>query len=166
MKYIRGTRNLQLILSDNRNVILKWCVGGYFAVHPNMRGHTGVVISGGRGSPIFSSIKYKLNTRSSTETDIVRVDDCNTAVLWTIYWLNAQGYGVFENIVNQDNKSAIILENNGKASSSKSKKHITIRYYFVTDHIEKDELSLEWCPTAHMIGYFMIKPTQGAAFNR
>ena len=37
--------------------------------------------------------------RSFTETEIVAVDDCMPDVLWTRYWLNAQGYGVFENIV-------------------------------------------------------------------
>ena len=64
------------------------------------------------------------------------------AVLWTRYWLDAQGYYVFENIVYQDNKSAIILENNVKASSSKRKKHIKTRYYFVKDRIEKYKLSI------------------------
>ena len=38
-----------------------------------------------------------------------------TAVLWTIYWLDAQGYYILENIFYQENKIAIILENNGKA---------------------------------------------------
>ena len=96
----------------------------------------------GRGFPIAISIKQKLNTRSSSETDIVSVNDCMNAVLWNIYWLDAQGYDFLEDIVYQDNKSAILLENNGKSSSSKLTKHIKIRYYFVTDLIEKYELSL------------------------
>ena len=76
-------------------------------------------------------------------------------VLWNKYWLDAQRYDVFENIVYEDNKSAILLENKGKASSSNRTKYINIRYYFLTDRIEKNELSLELCPTAYMIGYFM-----------
>ena len=63
----------------------------------------------------------------STETEIVAVDDCMPVLLRTIYFLDAQGYNFFENIVYQDNKSAIILENNGKDSSSKRKKRIKIR---------------------------------------
>jgi hypothetical protein len=47
--------------------------------------------------------------------------------------MEAQGYKVIESIVYQDNQSAILLERNGKASSSKRKKHINIRYFFVTD---------------------------------
>ena len=72
----------------------------------------------------------------------------------------------FEKIVYQDNKSAINLEDNGKASSSNRTKHINIRYYFITDRIEKYELSLEFCTIVEMIGYFMTKPTQGAVFKR
>ena len=61
------------------------------------------------------------------------------AILWTRYWLGAQGYYVFEKIVYQDNKSAILLENNNEASISKRIKHINIRCYFVTYCIKKYE---------------------------
>jgi hypothetical protein len=69
MKYLRGTRMLPLILSANGSGILKWwVVDASFAVHPNMRGHTGGGLSLGQGFPIVSSTKQKLNTRSSTES--------------------------------------------------------------------------------------------------
>ena len=64
------------------------------------------------------------------------------AVLWNIYQLGDQGYDIFENIVYPDNKIAIILENNGKASKIKRIKHINTGYYFLTYFIEKYELSL------------------------
>ena len=166
IKYLRGTKKLPLILSATGSGILKWYVDGSFGVHPNMRGHTGGGLTMGRGFPIVTSTKQKLNTRSSTESEIVGVDDCMPAICWSRYFLDAQGYGVNENILYQDNKSAILLEKNGKASSSKRTKHINIRYYFVTDRIQKGELSVEWCPTGDMIGDFMTKPTQGALFKK
>jgi hypothetical protein len=166
MMYLRGTKTLPLILSANGSGILKWWVDGSFAVHPNMRGHTGGGLSMGRGFPIVSSTKQKLNTRSSTETELVGVDDCMPAICWTRYFMEAQGYGIKENILYQDNKSAILLEKNGKASSSKRTKHINIRYYFVTDRIKNKELSVAWCPTGDMTGDFMTKPTQGALFTK
>jgi len=166
MRYLRGTRKLPLTLSANGSGILKWWVDGSFGVHPDMRGHTGGGLSMGRGFPIVNSTKQKLNTRSSTETEIVSVDDCMPAVCHTRYFMEGQGYGVKENIVFQDNQSAMLLEKNGKASSSKRTKHINIRYYFVTDRINKGELTVEWCPTGDMIGDFMTKPTQGALFKK
>jgi hypothetical protein len=56
--------------------------------------------------------------------------------------MEAQGYQVQDNILFQDNKSAILLEMNGKASSSKHTKHINIQYFFITDHVDKGNVSL------------------------
>ena len=120
----------------------------------------------GRGFPIVSSTKQKLNARSSTEVELISVDDCVPAICWTRYFLEGQHYAVNESIVCQDNKSAKLLEKNGKASSSKRTKHINIRYYFVTDRIRKGELCVKWCPTGDMTGDFMTKPTQGALFRK
>jgi hypothetical protein len=166
MKYLRGTRTLPLILSANKSGILKWWVDASFAVHPNMRGHSGGGLSLGRGFPIVSSTKQKLNTRSSTETEIVGADDFMPAICWTRYFMEAQGYQVKDNVLFQDNKSAILLEKNGKASSSKRTKHINIRYFFITDRVNKGDVSLVWCPTGDMIGDFMTKPLQGALFRK
>ena len=65
------------------------------------------------------SHKQKLNTRSSTEDELVAADDVAVMILWTKMFLEAQGYTVEKNILYQDNKSTILLEENGKKSSGK-----------------------------------------------
>jgi hypothetical protein len=80
---------MPLILSANGSGILKWWVDASFDVHPNMRGHSGGGLSLGRGFPIVSSMKQKLNTWSSTETEIVGVDDFMPAICWTRYFMKA-----------------------------------------------------------------------------
>ena len=164
MKYVRGTKDLPLILSADGSGILKWHVDGSFTVHPNMRGHTGGGLTMGTGFPISTSTKQKLNTRSSTESELVGVDDLMPSILWTRNFLEAQGYGVRENIIFQDNRSAILLEKNGRVSSSKRTKHINVRYFFVTDMIKKNKVSVEWIPTDDMVADFWTKPNQGSLF--
>lgn len=166
MKYLRGTKDMPLILSANGSGVLKWHVDGSYTVHPNMRGHTGGGLTMGQGCPISTSTKQKLNTRSSTESELVAVDDLMPSILWTRQFLEAQDYNVRENVILQDNKSAILLEKNGKASSSKRTKHISVRYFFVTDMVKKDRVSIDWCPTDAMIADFWTKPEQGATFAR
>jgi hypothetical protein len=78
--------------------------------------------------------------------------------------MESQGYQVQDNDLFQDNKSAILLEKNGKTLSSKCMKHVNIWYFFITNHIDKGNVSLVWCPTRDMIGDFMTKPPQGALF--
>jgi hypothetical protein len=166
MEYLRDDRLRPLILSADGSGVLMWYVDASFAVHPNMRSHTGGVFTMGRGFPINISTKQKLNTRSSTESELVAVDDMMPIVLWTRYFLMAQGYGVTENLLLQDNRSSMLLERNGKASSSKRTRHINIRYFFITDRVNMKEVEIEWCPTKEMVADFMTKPLQGSHFRR
>jgi hypothetical protein len=85
-------------------------------------------------------------------------------IIWSRNFLIPQGYVVIDNILHQDNRSAILLQKNGKMSSGKRTKHIAIRYFFVTDRIKAGEISPKWCPTGEMIADFLTKPLQGVMF--
>ena len=101
--------------------------------------HVLVVISKGniqlsiRRIETSGSSKQKLNTKSSTETELMGIDDAISQVIWAKNFMEAQGYKIKENVVHQDNKSTILLAKNGRMSSSKRMKHIAARYFFVTD---------------------------------
>jgi hypothetical protein len=142
-----------------------WYVDALFAVHPKMHGHTGGVLTMGQGFPIVASWKQKLNTKSSTESELVWVNDMMPIMLWTRYFLLSQGYGIVENLLLQDNKCLILLELNGKALSGKHTRHINIRYFFITDRVNMKEISIGWCPTKKMVADFMTKPLQGSCFR-
>jgi hypothetical protein len=66
-----------------------------------------------------TSICQKLNTKSSTEAELVAVADVMPQILWTKYFLEAQGYCTQESVIYQDNQSAILLEKIGRASSGR-----------------------------------------------
>ncbi len=78
----------------------------------------------------------------------------------------AQGYGVTENLLLQDNKSSMLLERNGKASSGKRTWHINIHYFFITDMVNMKDVEIKWCPTKDIVADFMTKPLQGSHFRR
>jgi hypothetical protein len=73
-------------------------VDAAFAVHPNMQVHSGGGLSLGRGFPVMSLTKQKLNTQSSTESEIVGADDFMPAICWTRYFMETQGCQVQDNI--------------------------------------------------------------------
>jgi hypothetical protein len=125
MEYLRVDRLHPLILSTGGSGVLMWYVDASFAVHPNMRSHTHGGLTMGRGFPIVSSTKQKVNTQSSTECELVGVDNMMPIVVWSWYFLIAQGYGITQNQL-QDNRSSMLLERNGKASSGKRTRHINI----------------------------------------
>ena len=165
-KYIRGNKYLSLILSSDKSGILKWYIDEPYSVHPNKKGHIGGGITMGRGKPISASRKQNINTRSSTESEIIVVDQFIPSVLWTSIVLEAWGCGVTDNIFSQDNKSAILMENNVKPSSSKRTKQINIIYFYIIDRILRGEILVEWCSTGEMTRDLLTKPNQGSIFRR
>ena len=94
------------------------------------------------------------------------VDDAMGQVLWTRHFLATQGHHVPTTTIYQDNKSTILLAENGKSSSSKRTQHINIRYFFVADKIKNSKVKVAFCPTTNMLADFFTKPLQGSTFKR
>ncbi len=94
------------------------------------------------------------------------MDDASAQILWINYFIEQQGYKVNETIVYQDNQSTILLDRNGKQSSSKRTRHMNIRYFFIVDQIKKGEMSVKYCPAGDMIADHFTKPLQGTLFRR
>ena len=67
-----------------------------------------------QGALFALSSKQKLNTRSSTEAELVGVNDAMTMILWMKRFIEAQGYPVIENVIYQDNESSMKLEKYGR----------------------------------------------------
>eukprot|EP00957_Ditylum_brightwellii_P014917 1125017-Ditylum_brightwellii.AAC.1 len=112
-----------------------------------MKGHTGVTMLLGKGAISSWSMKQKLNTKSSTETKLIVVDDTMPYVLWTTYFLEAQGYGVANAELYQDHLSAMMLEKN--------------------DKVDSGEVKISHCGTEDMAADYFTKPLQqGAQFKK
>ena len=75
------------------------------------------------------------------------------------------GYKIDKNILYQDNKSAILLEEKGRKSCGKRNCALNVRYFFVTDQVEKGNMEIKHCPSENMIGDFFTKPLQGSKFR-
>ena len=91
MKYLKDTKDIPLTLEADNSGCIRWWVNASFAVHPDMKIHPGAMMSMGQGAAISVSKKQKLNTKSSTESDLVGVDDYMPMIIWVEYFLDAQG---------------------------------------------------------------------------
>jgi hypothetical protein len=166
LSYLNATINLTLrIGADSLNQFSTW-VDALFAIHPDMRSHTGGVISFGRGGLLCKSKKQNINTKSSTEAKLIGASDYLPNTLYVKLFMEAQGYPITEAIFHQDNESAIKMEQNGKASSGQRSRHINIRYFFITDHSKSNNIRIVHCPTEDMLADFFTKPLQGSLFRK
>jgi len=117
MQYLRNTRNMTLMIKQGDEA--KWWVDSSYTVHPDMKSHTGIYMTLGEGAMYTPSCKQKLYTKSSTEAELVAVDDTMGQVLWTRHFLATQGHPIPTTTIYQDNKSTILLAENIRSSSSK-----------------------------------------------
>ena len=71
-------------------------------------------ISGEGGAIAAGSTKQRLNVRSSTVAELVAVDDFLSKMMWVSKFLNVLGYPLKQNLLLQDNTSAILMQKNGR----------------------------------------------------
>jgi hypothetical protein len=157
IKYLRLTVSIPLVLGWDGTGKLTWSVDASFAVHKDMRSHTGAVLSLGQGALMSMSLKQKINTKSSTEAELVGVDDAMNFVEWIQLFVEQQTKSINDNsilnkigndvVIQQDNTSTIQLENNGQQSSTKRTRHINIRNFYVASKIKSGSIRVIYHPT-------------------
>jgi hypothetical protein len=163
--YLYRTRHIKLNLSADNLTTIRWWVDASHAAHNDCRGHTGAMMSIGKDAAISFSNKHKINTKSSSESELVSANQALSSILHTRYFIEAQGCSVEQNILFQDNQSTMRLEVNGSFSSSKQTKHIKCRNYFICDKVANNDLKIMYCPTEIMWANVLTKPKQGASFR-
>ena len=172
LKLKRVLSFLYSTLEDERTIgaaslteILTWIDAAY-AVHDNMRSHMGGLISLGTGVIHAKSSMEKINTKSSTEAEFVGCAEYLPYNIWFLHFMRAQGYEIKKNTIFQDNKSAILMERNGRNSCTGNSRHINVRYFWIKDKIDQGEVRVEYLPTHVMVADFFTKPLVGALFQK
>ena len=66
----------------------------------------------------------------------------------------------------QNNLSAMLLETNGKESSTKKTKHIQVWYLFIKYQVTTGDVELKHCSRKNMLADHFTKPLQGGLLQR
>eukprot|EP01033_Poteriospumella_lacustris_P016756 gene16756-11987_t len=173
LKYLNATRGLGIVLERTSKAPIAY-IDASFGVHDDYKSHSGLIVTLGKGPLIVSSSKQRLNTKSSTEAELVAMSDKLGDVIWLSTLLAEQERykgsethgddGTTVAKVYQDNKSAIRLAELGKAASANTR-HINLRFFFVKDKIDSGEVKVEYLKTTDMVADILTKPIQGALFR-
>ena len=163
LSYLEATASLPLILGCNLPPAVHTFIDASFAVHPNMRSHSGTCTTLGTGMFHCKSTMQKTNATSSCHSELIALSKGLNQSLWICSFLEAQGYPRMPVTVYQDNLSTIKLVENGR-SNSELTRHIAIGYFWVHDLIKRDLIMLKYCSTDNMIADYFTKPLQGSLF--
>jgi hypothetical protein len=166
LSYLKGTLHMPLIVLTDLLILSRWWVDAAYAMHDDCQGHTRAGMSLGQGMALsYSYWRQKINTKSSTEAELVGVDDSLRYILWAHYFMQEQGCDMDPSLLYQDNMSAILLKTNGRVSSSKWTKHIKVKYFLIKDKVDWEEITIKHCPTDQMWMDINTKPKQGTVFR-
>ena len=91
LRYLKGTRHMKLNITVDSLTTIRWYVDASYGLHVECKGHTSMMRTLGAGASMNMSKAHKLNTKSSTEAELVGVYDALSDVLWDKYFLEAQG---------------------------------------------------------------------------
>ena len=166
LAYLKGTLDLRLCLGAADTTVVEWWADSSFAVHHDLRSHTGTLGSLGQRAFYSSSKAQKLNTTSSTVAEVVAAAEVVPQMLWTTSYLKHQGCEIDKAVLHQDNKASILLQKNGVLSRGKATRHMDVRFFFIKDRIDSGDIDICFCGTENMTADFLTKPLQGNDFNR
>jgi hypothetical protein len=82
LSYLKNTENLHFNLNCRDIKSLIWYIEGSHATYDDMKGLSGAVLITGDCAVIFRSNKQKINTRSSTKSELIAVDDAPPSIQW------------------------------------------------------------------------------------
>ena len=91
LMYLKGTLHMKLNITVDSLTTIKWYVDALYGVHSDCKGHTGMMMTLGAGASMAMSKAHKLNTKRSTEAELVGVYDALPDMFGGKYFLEAQG---------------------------------------------------------------------------
>jgi hypothetical protein len=165
LNYVVKTKTRHLLFRNIPTLELTVYTDASHMLHFDAKGHGGILVIYGGTIVATKSFKMKLVTKSSTESELVAVEESVPYVLWMLTLLENLGIRVKKPInVMQDNLSAIGIINNG--GSFNRSKHMIARHGFVKQHVEFGDITFKHCAGDVMPADMLTKPLDGTRLRK
>ena len=105
---------------------------------------------------ISSSKVQKLNSKSSTESEIIADSDGMNIPLWLVGFITYQRNGKHPVRLKQDNQSCSALLTKGR-STAETNCFIEVRQFWISDYIRIGAVNIVYVPTEDMTSDYYIK---------
>uniref|UniRef100_A0AAV1UIR5 Uncharacterized protein n=1 Tax=Peronospora matthiolae TaxID=2874970 RepID=A0AAV1UIR5_9STRA len=129
------------------------------------RSTSGYVFVLNNGCISWRSKKQRSVALSSTEAEYMALSEATQEATWLKTFMRDLGEEAGDNALTiyEDNQGAIALAENPEFH--KRTKHIDIRYHFVREKVEKNQVVLQYCPTQDMLADIMTKAIAAPQFT-
>src|ERR1700683_431275 len=136
-----------------------------WASQPHQHSVSGYIFQVGAGAVTWSS-KQSLIALSSTEAEYI----AQTHAMKEAIWLRSYWSAITSAKLTSPSK--LLSDNQGAIALAKSTayhahtKHINIRYHFIRDTVERQAISLMYCPTEDMVADILTKAIPRQQFDK
>jgi hypothetical protein len=165
LNYVIRTKTRVLWFGTHPTLELRVFTDASHMLHADAKGHGGIIVTYGGTIIASKSFKMKLVTKSSTESELVAIEEAVPYVLWMLTLLENLNLEVVKPVsIMQDNLSAIGIVNNG--GSFNRSKHMVARYQFVRQHMELGDITFKHCSGDIMPADMLTKPLEGLRLKK
>jgi hypothetical protein len=162
LQYLNGTPDQAMTLSMNtmNDLTLHAYVDASYAVHADLKSHSGVMFSIGTGSIYVSSTKQSCVSKSSTEAELIAFTDYIGEAMSTRNILEDITRMPVKLIVHQDNQAVLAIIKNGVlgGKSKTASKHVKVRVAWIKERIDAGDFEAGYCPGNEMKSDGLTKP--------
>jgi hypothetical protein len=154
--YVDSTRSLSMVFSSSANMLPVIYADASHLLHQDAKGHGGIILSLGSAPIMTKSYKLKINSKSSTESELVVLESACSYANWWFTLLTELNLMSTNSIkVYQDNMSAIAIVKNSNFSNIN--KHMVNRANIIKDHLSTNTIYIEHLPTTVMVADILTK---------
>ena len=166
LRYIRGSIDFGLRFTYSDEFVLSGFADADWAGCVDTRKSTsGEFFKLGNNPISWRSKKQSIVALSSCEAEYVSLCSATQEVVWLRRLLNSVGFTQNNpTIMYEDNQGAICLSKKSKDHSRT--KHVDVKYHYTREVIEKNLITLEYCPTGNMIADTLTKGLPKPAFEK
>ena len=171
LQYLKNHPAKRLYFRKQASPTLSVYIDASWAVHQDCTSRTGVFLIFMGCIIAAYSIKQKLITRSSTESELVGLSDGLTLALWPrafIEWIENfinNDTKTFRMTVYQDNTACISLQETGQRNNQRTR-HLDVRLYWSMELVTLGQMIIKKCHSLDMLSDISTKPKHGPQFHR
>jgi len=154
--YVSNTKHMCMLFSSKASMIPSIFADSSHLLHEDARGHGGIILSLGSAPILTKSYKLKLNTRSSTESELVVLEAATSySKWWHLLLSELQILKESSIIIYQDNLSAIRMVEN--QTFDNLNKHLVNRVHLINNELVNKLIRVKYCPTDRMLADMLTK---------
>ena len=155
IRYLKGTIDEGITLNTTDDMLTVYCDADHASDKDSRRSTSGYCMFVYGGCVYSKSTQQKCVALSSTESELIALSRCVRDVLWIRNLLYDFDLKVKKTIIYEDNMGAIHLAKD--SALSQRTKHIAIAYYFIRDHIIKNQIDIQHIDTKENIADIFTK---------